>query len=125
MKSNYSRNVKIDTTPKIRQATAFLVIETRVFSRALRSASKCVQSLPIKAEINEILFSQQKMLTRRNEKSALEDVVIEKQFEHHLGAIRYWRGRQPNIDAMYVQVMTCWQIPASITDRARNLLVLR
>ncbi len=53
--------------------------------------------------IQEILASQQKMLTRRNEKSEVSDAEMQKQFEQHLAAIKYWLARQPNIDVIYVE----------------------
>lgn len=54
-------------------------------------------------EIKEILASQQKMLSRRNEKSEVEDAAMQMQFEQHLTAVKYWLARQPNIDALYVE----------------------
>ena len=53
--------------------------------------------------IQEILASQQKMLSRRNEKSATDDAEMQKQFEQHLAAIKYWLARQPNIEVIYVE----------------------
>lgn len=53
--------------------------------------------------IKEILASQQKMLARRNEKSVITDAEMQKQFEEHLKAIKYWLARQPNIDVIYVE----------------------
>lgn len=53
--------------------------------------------------IKEILASQQKMLARRNEKSIITDAEMQKQFEEHLKAIKYWLARQPNIDVIYVE----------------------
>ncbi len=54
-------------------------------------------------EIEEILASQQKMLSRRNEKSEIEDAAMQEQFEQHLAAVKYWLGRQANIDVIYVE----------------------
>jgi hypothetical protein len=53
--------------------------------------------------ISEILASQQKMLSRRNEKSAIDDIDMQKQFEQHLAASKYWLARQPNIDVLYIE----------------------
>jgi hypothetical protein len=53
--------------------------------------------------IQEILASQQKMLSRRNEKSATDDADMQKQFEQHLAASKYWLARQSNIEVMYVE----------------------
>jgi len=53
--------------------------------------------------IQEILASQQKMLSRRNEKSAISDAEMQTQFEQHLAASKYWLARQPNLDVLYVE----------------------
>jgi Sulfotransferase family len=53
-------------------------------------------------EPREILASQQKMLTNRNEKSKISDAEMQDQFQKHLAAIKYWLARQPNMDVMYV-----------------------
>ena len=53
--------------------------------------------------IKEILASQHKMLSRRNEKSGIEDAAMQAQFEQHLAAVKYWLARQPNIDVLYVE----------------------
>ena len=54
-------------------------------------------------EIKEILLSQQKMLSRRNEKSKIDDAAMQNQFEQHLAAVKYWLARQPNIDVFYAE----------------------
>ena len=53
-------------------------------------------------EPREILASQQKMLTNRNEMSKISDAEMQDQFQKHLAAIKYWLARQPNMDVMYV-----------------------
>ena len=53
-------------------------------------------------EIKEVLASQQKMLTRRNEENRMEDAEMEKRFQEHLQAIKYWLARQPNMEVLYV-----------------------
>jgi len=54
-------------------------------------------------QIQEILASQQKMLTRRNEKSEIEDAAMQKEFEQHLNAVKYWLARQPNLEVFYAE----------------------
>jgi hypothetical protein len=73
-------------------------------------------------EINEILASQQKMLSRRNEKSDLEDALMQEQFEQHLAAIKYWLGRQPNIEVMYVQYNTMIASPGSYCEQIAEFI---
>jgi hypothetical protein len=53
-------------------------------------------------QIAEILASQRKMLARRSESSSVGDEEMEAQFREHLKAIKYWLGRQPNMDVLYV-----------------------
>jgi predicted ATPase len=50
----------------------------------------------------EVLASQKKMLVNRSEASAISDAEMEEQFRKHLGAIKYWLARQPNIEVMYM-----------------------
>jgi hypothetical protein len=52
--------------------------------------------------LKEVLASQQKMLVNRAEISAADDAEMEREFEKHLGAIRFWLARQPNIEVLYV-----------------------
>jgi hypothetical protein len=53
-------------------------------------------------EIKEILASQQKMLHRRGEAPGSKDAEMESQFREHLRLTKYWLGRQPNMDVLYV-----------------------
>ena len=53
-------------------------------------------------EIKEVLASQQKMLSHRQEESRTGDAEMEEQFREHLKAIKYWLARQPNIEVLYV-----------------------
>ena len=53
-------------------------------------------------DLKEILASQQKMLKRRNEESRVSDAEMESQFRKHLGDIKYWLARQPNMEVLYV-----------------------
>ncbi len=52
--------------------------------------------------LGEVLASQKKMLTNRAEQSAIQDQEMEAQFQKHLGAVKYWLARQPNIQVLYV-----------------------
>jgi len=53
-------------------------------------------------EIKEVLASQRKMLTHRQEDSSVEDVEMEEQFKKHVSAVKAWLVRQPNIEVLYV-----------------------
>jgi hypothetical protein len=50
----------------------------------------------------EILASQRKMLAHRKEKSEVSDGEMQKQFQEHLAAVKYWLARQPNMEVLYV-----------------------
>jgi hypothetical protein len=75
-------------------------------------------------EIQEILASQQKMLARRNEKSEIEDAVMQQQFEQHLGAVKYWLARQPNIEVFYAQYQAMLADPDAYGARIAEFLGL-
>jgi len=60
------------------------------------------QIIFMEREIKEILASQRKMLTRRNEESKVDDSEMEEQFRKHLSVIKPWLVRQPNMDVLYV-----------------------
>jgi Sulfotransferase family len=79
--------------------------------KAVKIISALLEHLPasyrykiifMEREPREILASQQKMLTNRNEKSEISDAEMQEQFQKHLAAIKYWLARQPNMDVMYV-----------------------
>jgi len=53
-------------------------------------------------EIKEILASQLKMLTHRNETSRADEAEIEAQFRKHLEIVKPWLVRQPNMKILFV-----------------------
>lgn len=53
-------------------------------------------------ELMEILASQQKMLSNRNEVSKVDDSEMEQQFQNHLAAVKAWLVRQANIEVLYL-----------------------
>lgn len=54
-------------------------------------------------EIAEVLASQKKMLTHRDEQNRIADDEMEKEFRAHLAAVRPWLARQPNMEILYVR----------------------
>jgi Sulfotransferase domain len=68
-------------------------------------------------QIKEILASQQKMLTRRNETSKADDVEMEQQFRKHLAVVKPWLIRQPNMDVLYVSYNALMSDPESLCRR--------
>ncbi|HJS17625.1 MAG TPA: hypothetical protein VJ785_02680 [Anaerolineales bacterium] len=53
-------------------------------------------------EIQEIMESQRKMLEHRNETSRVDEAHIEEQLRKHLGLVKPWLARQPNMEALYI-----------------------
>ena len=79
--------------------------------KAVKVVSALLEHLPagqhyrilfMERDLKEILASQQKMLSRRQEQSRTSDAEMEAQFREHLRAIKYWLARQPNMEVLYV-----------------------
>ncbi len=68
-------------------------------------------------EMHEILASQRKMLTHRNEESTLADSEIEEQFQKHLAVLKPWLARQPNMDVIYVSYNMLMSDPEPLCKR--------
>jgi hypothetical protein len=54
-------------------------------------------------EIQEILASQRKMLSRRSETSRVDDDLLAEQFRKHLAVVRPWLARQPNMEVLTIR----------------------
>jgi len=63
--------------------------------------------------LQEVLTSQKKMLVNRAEDSSISDVEMEEQFRKHLGAIKYWLARQPNMEVLYMDYGKMLASPAA------------
>ncbi len=79
--------------------------------KAVKVVSALLERLPadhkyrvlfMERDLKEILASQQKMLSRRQEESRTGDAEMEAQFRTHLSAIKFWLARQPNMEVLYV-----------------------
>jgi len=79
--------------------------------KAVKIISQLLEYLPsqykykiifMERDIKEVLISQHKMLIRRNEANQVDDAEMEKQFQDHLGKVKYWLARQPNMDVLYI-----------------------
>ncbi len=73
-------------------------------------------------EIKEILASQRKMLSHRNESSQVDDAVMEAQFRKHLAIIRSWLVRQPNMEVIYVNYNALMNDPGPFCGRIVDFL---
>ncbi|MFN8382156.1 MAG: hypothetical protein U0V02_09465 [Anaerolineales bacterium] len=63
-------------------------------------------------EIDEILASQKKMLTRRDKPIVISDEEMDVHFRSHLKSSKYWLARQPNIRVLYVKYNDVVNSPA-------------
>jgi LPS sulfotransferase NodH len=73
-------------------------------------------------EIREILASQQKMLTRRNESSQINDEEMEAQFRKHLAVVKPWLVRQPHMEVLYVSYNSLLQDPEPLCRRVKEFI---
>lgn len=90
--------------------------------RAVKIISQLLEYLPsehkykvifMERDIKEILISQRKMLERRREGHQINDAEMEKQFEDHLGNVKFWLARQPNMEALYINYNHLISIPSN------------
>ena len=72
--------------------------------------------------MGEVLQSQQKMLTNRQEESKAGDLEMQAQFAKHVAAAKYWLARQPNIEVLYVDYNRMLAAPAADCLRVANFL---
>jgi len=68
-------------------------------------------------EIGEVLASQRKMLTHRQEDSSVQDAEMEAQFRKHVSAVKAWLVRQPNIEMLYVSYNAVISDPQKSCER--------
>ena len=73
-------------------------------------------------EIIEVLASQQKMLTNRNETNQVEDEKIQQDFQNHLKAIKAWLIRQPNMEVLYISFNALMENPELFCDKIIGFL---
>ncbi len=90
--------------------------------RAVKIISQLLEYLPsehkykvifMERDIKEILISQRKMLERRREGHQINDAEMEKQFGDHLGNVKFWLARQPNMEALYINYNHLISIPSN------------
>jgi len=72
----------------------------------------------------EVLASQKKMLSNRQEASRTSDEEMEAEFSRHLAAVKYWLARQPNIEVLYVDHHTLLEAPEEGCRRVAAFLGL-
>ena len=73
-------------------------------------------------EIREILASQQKMLTNRNEAAKVDDAEMERQFQNHLAVVKAWLVRQTNMEVLYVNFNALMADPEPFCNRIADFI---
>jgi hypothetical protein len=78
----------------------------------------------MRREIGEILASQDKMLARRGETSAVDDEHMAQMVQRHLSAVEAWLVAQEHIDTLYVPYTQLLSNPAEQVQRLLEFLDL-
>ena len=73
-------------------------------------------------ELKEILTSQKKMLTNRNESVKLDDSEMGPRFRNHLATIKAWLVRQTNIEVLYVNFNSLIADPEAICNQISEFI---
>lgn len=73
-------------------------------------------------ELREILASQQKMLTNRNEAAKVDDAEMEQQFQNHLAVVKAWLVRQTNMEVLYVNFNALMADPEPFCHRIAGFI---
>ena len=101
--------------------------------KAVKVISSLLEYLPsqhsykiifMERDLNEVLASQKKMLTNRNEKSTLNNIELKQQFQEHLKTVKAWLVRQPNIEVLYVNFNEMMANPVPLCTRITNFIDL-
>ena len=73
---------------------------------------------------SETLVSQKKMLDHRGQIAKLSDEEMEQQFQTHLGAMKPWLVRQPNMEVLYVNYNALLSEPKPYCEQVAEFLDL-
>ncbi len=112
---------------KIKEDVSWLA-ETR--GKAFKMVSQLLYELPaceqyrvifMERDLDEMLFSQEKMLARLNKPSAPR-ATIERAFREHLRRVRAWVAGQPNIEVLFVSYNDLLEQPAREAERVSAFL---
>jgi hypothetical protein len=98
--------------------------------KAFKMVSQLLYELPsseryriifMERDLDEMLFSQEKMLARLNKPSAPR-AAIERAFREHLRRVRAWLAGQPNIKVLFVSYNDLLERPAGEAERVSAFL---
>lgn len=73
-------------------------------------------------DIDEVLASQSKMLTHRNEAQATEDAALKAMYRKHLLQAFKWTARKPNVDVLDVAYAQMVRAPLTLLPRINTFL---
>lgn len=73
-------------------------------------------------DLDEVLRSQRAMLQRQQAQSTGDPAKIIADYESHLGAVRVWLNRQPNIKTHFVEYADLIRDPASVASQINGFL---
>ena len=112
---------------KIKEDVSWLP-ETR--GKAFKMVSQLLFELPsseryriifMERDLDEMLFSQEKMLARLNKPSAPR-AAIDRAFREHLRRVRAWLAGQPNIEVLFVSYNDLVERPEEEAERVSAFL---
>jgi Sulfotransferase domain len=98
--------------------------------KAFKMVSQLLYELPaseryriifMERDLDEMLFSQEKMLARLNKPTAPRE-AIERAFREHLRKVRAWLAEQPNIEVLFVSYNHLLERPAEEAERVSAFL---
>jgi hypothetical protein len=101
--------------------------------KAIKVVSSLLKDLPpehnydvvfMNRSLDEVIASQNKMITRRGEKAGGSDQQIRQLYEQHLISIKAWIAKQPNFRLLEVSYNTTMQNPAEEAQRVKEFLGL-
>lgn len=70
----------------------------------------------------EVLASQKRMLSNRQQETSAGDAQMEAEFKKHLAAVKYWLARQPNIQVLYLDYNMLMQAPGVACEKVAEFL---
>ena len=76
----------------------------------------------IDRDMEEILASQNKMLSNRGEVTDIDDTIMSSYYESHLVSIKEWLSSQSNIDILYISYNATIENPEKTVKQISNFL---
>jgi hypothetical protein len=96
-----------------------------VHGKVLKVVSVLLEHLPsnhhykiifMERPLEEILASQRKMISNRAEDATISDQDMGEHFQKHLEAVKYWLGRQSNMEVLYMSYNQALAAPEGTSE---------